>query len=131
MDPARDGERNDLLAALTDGTAAGWSTEFYRSADAFLSKRGVGVSLDLGAPKSIRSLIVYTPTRGWTGELYLADAPADTIGGWGQPVDRVDDVASTELSLSAGGRTARYVLLWITDLGPNQRVTVTELGVRG
>ncbi len=130
--PGGDGrERDDLLFALTDGTSLAWTTETYKSADGFLAKRGVGIRLDLGSIKHIGSLIIYTPTKGWNAEMYLGETPADTIGGWGQPVARTDDLNTAQFALDGGGRKARYVLLWITNLGPNKRVAITELGVRG
>lgn len=134
FDPLPDGdgrERDDLLSALTDGSSAAWTTETYGSSDLFLAKRGVGVRLDLGSTKTIGSLIIYTPTKGWSAEMYLGETPADTIGGWGQPVARVDDLNVAQFALAGDGRKARYVLLWITNLGPNKRVAITELGIRG
>ena len=44
---------------------------------------------------------------------------------------RADDLNTAQFALDGGGRKARYVLLWITNLGPNKRVAISELGVRG
>ncbi|HVN49879.1 MAG TPA: hypothetical protein VMT43_00525, partial [Acidimicrobiales bacterium] len=79
--------------------------------------------------------VVTSPTQGWAASVYESESPAPptTLAGWGAAVDRRISIAgSTTFDLH--GHLARYVLLWITDLGdgpPRVHAEIDELAVRG
>jgi hypothetical protein len=63
--------------------------------------------------------------------VYVADAPAADLAGWGEPVAQRTAVTPgvTTIPLDTRGRA---VLVWITDLGdstPQARTTIDELVV--
>jgi serine/threonine protein kinase len=122
--PPGDGEEHDSeLPLLHDGNAGTiWRTDRYDSSALGGLKNGVGVVLPLGSATELGTLQVDSPTSGWKASVYLADAPATTLAGWGQPVGTLSGT-----SLDLGGRKAGAVLLWITDLGPERRVELAEV----
>jgi hypothetical protein len=110
---------------LTDSNVAtAWSTEHYDSDLAGAGKQGVGVVLVLDGTHRLGHLQVSSPNKGWKASVYVADAPKTDLAQWGAPVDSrtVDSGASFDLH----GRSGGAVLLWITDLGPNNSVAVSE-----
>jgi serine/threonine-protein kinase len=131
FDPLGDGQEHDDEAALAvDGQpGTGWRTETYQSRD--LGKPGVGLVLTLDHATALDQLRVTSPTRGWSAQVYVADAPAESLEGWGQPVASATDIPGAT-TFDLRGTDGRAVLLWITQLGssPN-RVVVDELTVIG
>jgi serine/threonine-protein kinase len=128
FDPDGDGrEHNADLPKLTDHDASStWSTEHYDSGLQGAGKPGVGVVLVLDRSQGLRRLQVTSSTRGWNASVYLADAPKTALGQWGAPVTN-GRVSGQGTSFDLHGRTGAAVLLWITDLGGNQSVTVDDL----
>jgi hypothetical protein len=126
--PPGDGEENDIdLGLLHDGNpATAWHTDRYNSAALGGLKRGVGVVLPLSSATELGKLLVDSPTPGWRATVYVADAPATTLAGWGPPVGTLNG-----RSFDLGGRKAGAVLLWITDLGPEHRVALDEVRLTG
>ncbi len=136
FDPDGDGRENpEDVGAVTDGNGLTvWSTEEYRQRDVGGLKPGVGLVLDLGAPKQLDSVQVDTLDGGWSAEVYASDSEPAELSGWGTPVAAGTDLPDkATLGLTAPAR-ARYVLLWITDLppsGPPFRLRVAEVRVLG
>lgn len=129
FDPEGDGEENDgNLPALHDGdTATTWRSDLYDTADLGGLKPGVGVVLTLAEATELTTLELHSPTNGWTGSVYVADTPASDLEGWGEPVASIHGADEIDL----GGVEAATVLLWFTDLGPERRVTLGEVRLRG
>jgi hypothetical protein len=50
------------------------------------------------------------------------------VTAWGQPTDTKTGI-SGNTTLSLGGRTGRWVLLWLTNLGPADKVQIGEVSV--
>lgn len=127
FDPLGDGHEHDDEAPLAiDGQATtAWRTETYKSRD--LGKPGVGLVLTLDHSAPLRQLRVTSPTRGWSAQVFVADAPGDTLDAWGEPVSSGDDIPGNA-TFELDGAEGRAVLLWITQLGgAPYRVTVDEL----
>jgi hypothetical protein len=129
------GENPEQVGAVIDGNAVtAWSTEDYQQRDVGGLKSGVGLVLDLGAPKQLDSVQVDARGTGWNAEVYAGDAIAPERDGWGAPVAAGTDLGrQASLGLTAPAR-ARYVLLWITNLppdGPPFRLEVAEVRVVG
>jgi hypothetical protein len=126
-----DGEHDGDLPNLVDGDpTTSWDTEGYVSRT-FGIKSGVGVHVTLPARAELGDLVITSPSNGWSASVYVADAPATDLGGWGEPVAQRTAIAPgvTTISLDTRGRS---VLVWITDLGdaaPQARTTIDELAV--
>jgi hypothetical protein len=100
-----------------DGTL--WQTEGYTTADLGGAKEGVGIVFELGEPVDVAGIRLDTSLPGWTFELYGSEQDLSTAP-TGQPLSSTDgeDVfqaeSVTEVELEPV--TARYVLVWITEL---------------
>jgi hypothetical protein len=127
FDPQGDGiEHNADLPKLFDGNpATAWSTEHYDAGLRGVPKQGVGFVLLLKGTHRLGHLQVTSPNRGWTASVYVADGPKANLQQWGAQVGShvVDGTASFDLHARQGGA----VLFWITDLGGNQSVSVSEV----
>jgi eukaryotic-like serine/threonine-protein kinase len=124
-DPYGDGTEHDSVAGnATDGNPGTyWNTEHY---DGGLNKAGVGLVLDAGATKQLTQLTVQTGTPGFTALIrsgasqtgpFAAASSAQTVNG------------STTFQLH--GDSARYYVVWITDLGSNSSVEIDEVTAKG
>ncbi len=127
--PPGDGHEDDqgLPNLLSTDSGAYWQTEYYANRQFGNLKSGVGFVLRLASAQTLRSLSLQTPTSGWNASLYLADAPAPTLAGWGQPVASQSGI-SGQATFDLHGKKAGAVLVWITELGPD--LTVKVNGVR-
>jgi hypothetical protein len=125
FDPEGDGEENDAdLGLLHDGDAATrWSTDRYNTPSFAGLKHGVGVILTLSSAGDLGSLVVDSPSTGWTASVYVADEPATTLAGWGKPVGALGEKRTLSLTGHHGGA----VLLWITHLPTDGRVELGEV----
>ena len=136
-DPEGDGhESHNQVAAIFDNNVATvWSTELYRDRDVGGLKSGVGLVLDLGSPKTVRTVEVVTGNgdADWSAQVYASDSVPETLSGWGAPRFSGQALgADAQLELKPPAR-ARYVLIWITNLPPNRpyRLRVAEVRVVG
>jgi serine/threonine-protein kinase len=126
-DPGGSGGEHDSKAPrATDGDPSTyWDTEHYASASFGGLKDGVGLVLDAGAPKELRSITVATDTPGFSAQI-LSGSSA------GGPFAQVSNVLtvgpSTKFQLHGG--SARYYVLWITSLGTVSSVHVNEVTAR-
>ncbi|MBV8980560.1 MAG: hypothetical protein JO086_06645 [Acidimicrobiia bacterium] len=123
--PPGDGAEHDSdLPKLTDGDPATvWSTEHYDSGLAGL-KPGVGFTLVLANAQKLGHLQIVSPTRGWSASVYVSSAAHAQLEQWGTPV--ASHVVDGTTTFDLHGRTGAAVLVWITDLGRNQSVSVGE-----
>jgi serine/threonine-protein kinase len=118
--PGDGDEHGNEVAKLTDGQAGTvWDTEWYRDRQLGSLKPGVGFYLTLDKASKVHQLKITSPSKGWSVQIYTADAPADTIEGWGSPRTSKENIApgTTTLTLPDGGVHAGAVLVWITHLG--------------
>jgi len=117
--PGSGSEHDAEVANLLDGDpATTWATEDYGTAQFGGLKTGVGVILTLDRSQPLGALEVVSPTRGWSADVYVTDAPGTDAppGDWGTPAaGRTDIDGNTRFDL--GDRAGSAVLLWITDLG--------------
>jgi hypothetical protein len=123
--PPGDGHEHDAdLPKLLDGDPATlWTTEQYHAGFAGL-KEGVGFTLVLDSPQKLAHLQVLSPVRGWSASVYVSSSPHTQLAEWGAPVD--SHVVNGPTTFNLHGKTGTAVLVWITDLGRNQTVTVGE-----
>jgi hypothetical protein len=132
VDPAGDGgEHPERLRSVNDGQSEdGWYTERYTSRDFGSLKPGVGLVVRLEAPTAIDRLVVGSPDTGWSMAVYASrDVPND-LADWGEPLAEVSDIHGDAL-VDLGGQVVATLLVWITDLGPDEgdghQVTITRI----
>ncbi len=133
FDPAGDRQENtDKVRNAVDGfTNTTWPTSTYKTAQFGGTKPGVGLLLDLGAPRPLATVRVGFSAPGASVELRVADAaPATADAARLVAADRKGDQVATLRPLA--GTKARFVLLWITALpqdGKGFRVGVSEIRI--
>ncbi len=111
-------ENGDLAANVLDGDpATAWRTEGYDDRDITRLKSGVGLVLELAAPGTLDALELTSPTNDWRIAVYVADRPADSLEGWGEPVSTSDGLPAGENTIDLGSTTGGAVLVWILDRG--------------
>jgi serine/threonine protein kinase len=120
------GEDNGDAPKATDGNATSfWSTEHYATPQFGNLKKGLGLLLDASHAVLLKSITVTTDTPGYAAEIqagssptgpFTPDSPRKTVG------------AHTTFTLTR--RTARYYVLWITNLGPANFAHVNEVKAR-
>lgn len=113
------GGSSEPAAAIDGDPDTAWRTPTYPVPLRSLGTAGVGIWIDAGAPQTIEQVELDLATGGVTVELLAADtAPAagTTEADW-RSLDRTTRPGSTA-TLTAGGATARYWLVWFTELEP-------------
>jgi eukaryotic-like serine/threonine-protein kinase len=117
-------EHDSSAPSATDGDAGTfWYTEHYSGG---LGKPGVGLVLDAGRAKTVKSITVQSTTPGFTAEILAGD----TLGS-SMKVDSSKQTVGASTTFSLHGANARYYILWITNLGSNTSVDVNEVKARG
>ena len=115
-----DGEHDAQAPNATDhNSSTFWQTEHYRSG---LRKDGVGVVVDAGTIVAAKSVTVTSDTPGFTATILAGDSSTGPFAA-DAPSQQVGSTATFTLT----GRTARYYVVWITDLGANGSVHVNEV----
>ena len=112
-------EHEEVVGNLIDGNPQTyWYTEHYASPTFGNLKSGVGASVQLRAPAAVARMVVQSPDPGWRYQIYESSAPdaPGTLSGWGGPVAGGTATGSTT-TITLPGRSASFVLLWITYLG--------------
>ena len=69
-------------------------------------------------------LQITSPTRGWSASVYVASSPKAQLAQWGPPL--ASHVVNGTTAFDLHGRAGTAVLVWITDLGRNQSVSVGD-----
>ncbi|GGM00903.1 serine/threonine protein kinase [Micromonospora yangpuensis] len=125
----------------------GWATQTYRGAPNFGGyKRGMGVWIDLGTERTVKSVQVNLSAVGVSAQLLSGtiDAPSTNAGDdriikeyakapIGQPFEDHDGTTMTFNGFDADAKY-RYLLFWITELPPTDggfKVGVQEITVQG
>jgi hypothetical protein len=127
-DPQGTGGEHDELAGLaTDGNpSTAWTTETYDSQDFGGLKDGVGLMLDAGRSVKLAQITVTTSTPGFTAEVQSGDS---STGGF--TADSSAQTVSAKTTFTLQGRTARYYVVWITQLPPTGgRAEISEVTAR-
>jgi serine/threonine-protein kinase len=120
-------ETTDAAVDGDPGTA--WTTERYDSTAFGGLKSGVGLRLDLAQPADVSSVEIDTTEGGWSAEVYVADAPGDSLTAWGSPLGSVEDAGSNARIEPGGTASGSAVLVWFTRLPTSGQVAVAEVRV--
>ncbi len=125
-----DGEHDAEAARAIDGNpATSWRTETYAQRDFGGGKTGVGLAVTVDRARDLQSLVVSSPTRGWSAAVYVADEAPKSLEGWGDPVTSAAEIDGS-VTFDLQGERGGAILLWITELGDRpRRVQVDELAV--
>lgn len=133
FDPEGDGAENDEAAprAFDDDPESVWVTETYSApAEQFGGlKDGLGLILTLDQATALGALTIASPTPGWTADLYVADAAAADLAGWGEPVVTDQPFGDGQTVVDLGGATGSEVLIWITAMPSGGRVEIADATV--
>jgi serine/threonine protein kinase len=126
-DPQGSGVEHDEDApSATDGNRATyWSTEHYSSSDFGGLKGGVGVILDAGRAAKLEQITVSSDTPGFSAQIEVGSSRSGTFVS-----DSQTAVVGSRTTFELQGRTGRYYVIWITNLGPNPSVHVNEVKAR-
>jgi len=128
--PGSGSEHDGELPFLFDGDpASAWTTETYSNRSFGGLKPGVGFVLQLDGSRRLDELELTTASSGWSAEVVVAESPAVTRDEWGQAADSESGIGAGSVTFDLGGRTGRVVLVWITDLGDDLVVAVSEVRV--
>ncbi len=127
FDPEGDHEENQGTATfVADGDPASvWKSDRYNDNFPKL-KSGVGVYVDLGRNRKVRSVQVEA-TPGYTASVFVAERPSGDLAGWGKPRPAGDTG-----HFNVGGVSGRYVLVWFTSLpqvDDGYRAELSEISV--
>jgi predicted Ser/Thr protein kinase len=116
-------EHDELAAAAADGDPSTyWKTSTYHYPAGGLGKAGVGVVLEAPQPAALSSLTVTTDTPGFRAEIRAGDAAQGPF-----TTDSAAQTVSGRTTFILRGATARYYVVWITNLGPNASAHVDEV----
>jgi serine/threonine-protein kinase len=118
-----DGEHDSAAPKATDGNVETyWNTEHYNT----FSKRGVGVVVDAGRVRKLTSVTVTSRTPGFRAAITAGSSPEGPF-----VTDSESRVVNGTATFPLQGRSGRYYVVWITDLGPNDSVEINEIRARG
>ncbi len=88
-----------------------------------------GLWVQLDAPHDVTSVTVTALEGGWSGEIYVADQPGNTLDAWGPARATGDNLPATHpFALNARGQ---YVLVWCTQLPPSNKLQIGDIKVEG
>jgi hypothetical protein len=124
-----DGEHPEAVDKVFDknGTTS-WETSTYKNPK--MDKPGVGIYVQLASAASVTKVEVDTEEAGWSGSIYASMTPGTQLGDWGQPLAQQTGAGTRATFTLHPSKTARFVLLWITELpaAPHQ-LQVSEIRV--
>lgn len=141
FDPKQDGGSGgehsaQALLAIDGNLQTAWTTEAYRKAK--LAKHGVGLVVDLGAPRTVNTVTVHLTGQGTDLDLRVPTTPKDSV-----PMKTVDSWKVVTGTKNAGdtatfdlhGSTQRFLLVYLTDLpaigGGKYQGGIAEIVVTG
>jgi hypothetical protein len=113
------------------GATQAWTTDLYGNSHFGNLYDGIGLEIALQTSARLGSLQVTSTTQGWSGSAYVSTAEVASgqpIAAWGSPTSSLSDI-NGDATFSLGDRHGRFVLLWITNLGPADQASVAHLAV--
>jgi len=114
-------EHDSAVGNATDGNPGTyWNTEHYSGG--LGEKPGVGLVLDAGATKKLTQVAVQSRTPGFTAVIKSGSSTGGPFA-----VDSASQTVNGNTTFRLNGKSARYYVLWITDLGSNASVEIDEV----
>jgi tRNA A-37 threonylcarbamoyl transferase component Bud32 len=108
-----------------------WITDRYSTPDFGGLYPGIGLEIELAKDSTLHGLAVTSPSTGWAAETFVSghEVPSGAgLGAWGSPTDSRRGIRG-DATFDLGGRPGRWVLLWLTYLGPARQCAIAELAV--
>ena len=122
------GEHNGDAPKATDGNpGTAWQTEHYASSAFGGLKHGVGLALDAGGTRSVKTITVQPDTPGFTAEVLATNSLSTTHAA----VDSSSQTVGGRTVFTLRGAKARYYIIWITNLGRGRWADVNEVTAHG
>jgi eukaryotic-like serine/threonine-protein kinase len=123
-DPHGTGGEHDADAPkATDGNVSSyWTTERYNSAAFGGLKDGVGLVIDSGRAAALRVITIATDTAGFTAQILAGGSATGPF-----EADSRTQAVGSSTTFTLNGRSARYYVVWITNLGEHSSVHVNEV----
>jgi eukaryotic-like serine/threonine-protein kinase len=122
------GEHDSDASKATDGdVSTAWQTEHYASPSFGGLKHGVGLALDAGTARRVKTITVRTDTPGYTAEILATNSLSAT----NPAVDSTSQTVGGTTVFTLRGATARYYIVWITNLGHDGSADVNEVTATG
>jgi hypothetical protein len=121
-------ERPNASLAIDNDRSTAWHTQIYVNAN--LGKAGTGIYIDAKPRTTAALLQVVSDTPGWKATIYARnDLPPYRWPdpAWTQISPTTTVTAQDNIQLAAATTRYRYFLVWISDLGGNDSVSVNEL----
>ncbi len=135
FDPKGDGREMNAFAprAYDNNPASSWTSEGYSSAHfGGLSKRGVGIVLDLGTASTVHQADLILPVGPTDVTLYASDDPGSIQNA--TKLGRATGVVGpVTMKAPADAPATRYVVVWFTKLVPldgKYRAALSEIALR-
>ena len=124
---------NEDGLAIDGNRNTAWTTETYYYG--LQSKPGVGLYVDANPGVVATSMIIDTSTPGFTAQIYARNSmPNPDVfdvgpGGWVHVSGAKYVRATQTLRLHTDDTRYRYYLVWITNLGPHESVSLNEVAL--
>ncbi|HEV3129379.1 MAG TPA: protein kinase [Solirubrobacteraceae bacterium] len=122
-------EAPNASLAIDNTSGTYWDTQLYF--DHKLEKAGTGLYVDASPGLVAKQLRIIDATPGFTVTIYArADPPPATAAppsGWTQVSASTQVGSSTAIPLNTQGTSYRYYLVWITDIGGHEQLSLDEV----
>jgi serine/threonine-protein kinase len=117
----------DTAGYATDGDPnTSWITQTYGTPEfGGLLTQGLGLVLDAGSSVKLARLSVATSTPGFVAHIAAGDSKTGSFA-----TDSTSQTVSGTKTFALDGRTARYYVVWITQLPPGNRAEISEVKAR-
>jgi len=113
----------NTASAATDGNpSTDWYTQHYFSATFGGLKPGLGLVVDAGRNVKLSTLTVSTPTPGFTAQIKAGSSPQGPFAD-----DSAPQTVSATTTFHLNGSTARYYVVWISQLPPGGKAEISEV----
>jgi serine/threonine-protein kinase len=116
-------ENSASIGNATDGsTTTFWETEHYENPAFGNLKSGVGLVVDAGRSVKARSLTILSSSPGYRAVIRTANTEFGPFTD-----DSKSETGSATTTFVLDGTQARYYLIWITNLGPDDQVRIEDV----
>ncbi len=126
-------ENPDEVPNAFDGDpATAWTTQSYNDRDITRLKPGVGLVLTAAQVAELDTLVINSPTNDWAASFYVAEQAPGTFEAWGEAITTLEHIeADDAVQVDLGGTRGGAVLIWITNQGDGDEVSIAEARLTG
>ena len=121
--PGHPDSHAETAPLATDGsTATSWMTQTYGDQQFGGLLTGLGLVVDAGSAVKLYHVTVMTPTPGFTALIQTSDSPTGPYSS-----DSTSQTVDGTTTFTLNGATARYYVVWITELPPGNHAEISEV----